>query len=116
MPYVTGLSFRPQGAQALKGNGNGLIGHHGRTLFSFALMLSHLFLLLSVVFHVTALRFPVNGKFTSPTPRVDKRGHISGLDDAQNLKYFTNITLGGQSFSVQIDTGRQALNTPFFLC
>lgn len=80
-------------------------------------MLSRLFLLiLPVVFHVTALRFPVNGKLNSPSPHVHKRGHISGLDDAQNLKYFTNITLGGQSFSVQIDTGRQALNPPFSLC
>ncbi|KAF8500865.1 aspartic peptidase domain-containing protein [Russula emetica] len=79
----------------------------GRTLFSFTPMLSRLFLLLSVVLHVAALRFSVNGKLTSP--HVHKREHISGLDDAQNLKYFTNITLGGMPFSVQIDTGSSDL-------
>ncbi len=88
-------------------NGDGLTGHHGRTLFfSFTLlMLSRILLLLPVVFHVAALRFSVNG--------VHKREHISGLDNAQNLKYFANITLGGKYFSVQIDTGRQAINTLF---
>jgi hypothetical protein len=72
-------------------------------------MLSRLFLLLPVA----ALCFPVNGKLTSP--HVRKRDHISGLDDAQNLKYYANITLGGKDFSVQIDTGRQAINTLFSL-
>lgn len=74
-------------------------------------MLSRLFLLLPVVFHVAAPRFSVNGKLTSPY--VHKREHISGLDNTQNLKYFANITLGGKDFSVQIDTGRQAINTLF---
>lgn len=67
-------------------------------------MLLRLFLLLPVVLHVSALRFSVNGKVTSP--HVHKRDHISGLDNAQNLKYFANITLGGKYFSVEIDTGR----------
>jgi hypothetical protein len=74
-------------------------------------MLSRLFLLLPVVFHVAALRFSVNGKLTSPY--VHKREHISGLDNDLNLNYYANITLGGKVFSVQIDTGRQAINTPF---
>jgi hypothetical protein len=73
-------------------------------------MLSRLFLLLPVVLHVSARRFPVNGKLTS---HVHNRDHISGLDDDQNLKYFANITLGGKQFIVQIDTGRQAINIPF---
>lgn len=72
-------------------------------------MLSRLFLLLPVVFHIAAPPSSVNGKLTSPY--VHKREHISGLDDARDLKYFANITLGGKSFSVQIDTGRQAINT-----
>jgi hypothetical protein len=76
-------------------------------------MLSRLFLLLPVVSHVAALSFSVNGKLTSPF--VHKREHISGLDNAQNLKYFANITLGGKSFSVEIDTGRQATNITFSL-
>ena len=66
-------------------------------------MLPRLFLLLPVVLHVSALRFSVNGEVTS---HVHKRDHISGLDNAQNLKYFANITLGGKYFSVEIDTGR----------
>jgi len=75
-------------------------------------MLSRLFLLLPVLLNVAALRFSVNGKLA---PHVHKRGHISGLDNAQNLKYCANITLGGKPFSVQIDTGRQAINSFFFL-
>jgi len=71
-------------------------------------MFSRLFYLLPVVFHasfyVVALRFAVNGRLTSPD--LHKRDHISGVDNAQNLKYFTNITLGGKQFSVNIDTGR----------
>ena len=73
-------------------------------------MLSRLFLLLPVAFHIAAPTFSVNGRLLSP--HVHKREHISGLDDSRNLKYFANITLGGKSFSVEIDTGRQAINTP----
>jgi hypothetical protein len=76
-------------------------------------MLSRFFLLLTVVFHIAAPPFSVSGKLTSP--HVHKRDHISGLDNARNLKYFANITLGGKPFSVQIDTGRQAINTPSLL-
>lgn len=76
-------------------------------------MLSRLFLLFPVVFYVAALHFPVNGKLISP--HVHKREHISGLDNSQNLLYYANITLGGMNFSVQIDTGRQAISTLFAL-
>jgi len=30
----------------------------------------------------------------------------SDLDDLSDIKYFTNVTLGGQEFQVLIDTGR----------
>lgn len=77
-------------------------------------MLSRLFLLLPVVFHTAALCFSINGRFISPY--VQKREHISGLDNAQNLKYFANMSLGGNYYSVEIDTGRQEINTllPFY--
>ena len=75
-------------------------------------MLSRLFLLLPLVFHVAALRFSVNGK---PRSHVHEREHISGLDNSQNLDYYTNITLAGMQFHVQIDTGRRVINTPFSL-
>jgi hypothetical protein len=70
-----------------------------------------LYLLLPILFHasfhVAALRFGLNGKLSSP--HFHKRGHVSGLDNAQNLNYFTNITLGEKKFSVTIDTGRYAI-------
>ncbi|KAI0304312.1 aspartic peptidase domain-containing protein [Multifurca ochricompacta] len=53
--------------------------------------------------HVIALRFNIRGEL------LNKRGHISALDNGQNLKYFTNITLGQTSFSVSIDTGSSDL-------
>lgn len=66
------------------------------------------FFLLPILLHdVAALQFSLSGKLTSP--QSHKRDHISGLDNAHNLKYFTNCTLGGQQFSTSIDTGRQAM-------
>jgi Eukaryotic aspartyl protease len=63
---------------------------------------------------VNALRLNIRGH--RHTPYLNKRGHISGLDDIQNLQYFTNITLGEKPFSVSIDTGRQAtLTSSLFL-
>lgn len=67
--------------------------------------------LLPILFYaalrVNALHFALNGKPT--TSHFHKRDHISGLDNAQNINYYTNITLGEQQFSVNIDTGRQAI-------
>lgn len=57
-------------------------------------------LLLSAILHVSAFHLNLRGQTFS------KRGHISGVDNAQNLKYYTNITLGGSQFSASIDTGR----------
>lgn len=59
----------------------------------------HCFLLIAVL-HVSALHLNLRGEVFT------KRGHISGLDNGQNLKYYTNITLGGRLFSASIDTGR----------
>jgi hypothetical protein len=74
-------------------------------------MFSPLSVLLPILFHasfhVAALHFSINGKPTYS--QFYKRDHISGLDNALNLNYFTNITLGEQQFSVSIDTGRQAI-------
>ncbi|KAI9508863.1 acid protease [Russula earlei] len=42
-------------------------------------------------------------------PQHHKRSHISGLDNAQDLQYFTNISLGGEPFLVSIDTGSSDL-------
>jgi hypothetical protein len=55
--------------------------------------------------HVNASHFIIRGRHTSP--HLNKRAHVSGLDNGQNLKYYTNITLGEIPFSVGIDTGRQ---------
>ena len=56
--------------------------------------------LLAAVLHVSALRLHLRGQVFS------KRGHISGLDNEQNLEYYTNLTLGGTPISASIDTGR----------
>ncbi|KAH9969733.1 aspartic peptidase domain-containing protein [Russula dissimulans] len=58
--------------------------------------------LLHVSAPIAALRLGLRGV---SIPRLHKRAHIAGLDDAQNLKYFTNITLGESLCSVSIDTG-----------
>ncbi|KAH9989723.1 aspartic peptidase domain-containing protein [Russula compacta] len=52
---------------------------------------------------VAALSFNLRGELISP--HLHRRDHIAGLDNNQNLKYFTNITLGEKEFSVSIDTG-----------
>jgi hypothetical protein len=74
-------------------------------------MFSPLSVLLPILFHasfhVAALHFSINGKPTYS--QFYKRDHISGLDNALNLNYFTNITLGEQQFSVSIDTGSSDL-------
>jgi hypothetical protein len=70
------------------------------------------FLLLTACLHlfVFALRLDIRGHVTSPQLR--KRDHISSLDNAQNLIYYTNITLGGQQLSVSVDTGRHVFLSP----
>jgi hypothetical protein len=72
-------------------------------------MFNPVFFLLPILFHdVAALHLSLSGKL-APS-QFHKRDHISGLDDAQNLRYFTNLTLGGQPISASIDTGRQAIS------
>lgn len=55
---------------------------------------------LIAVLHVSALHLSLSGHVLA------KRGHISGLDNGQNLRYLTNFTLGGTQYSASIDTGR----------
>ncbi|KAH9016861.1 acid protease [Lactarius pseudohatsudake] len=54
------------------------------------------------VLHVSALHLNLRGE-DSP------REVTSGLDNGQNLKYYTNISLGGSQFSASIDTGSSDL-------
>ncbi|KAH9179356.1 aspartic peptidase domain-containing protein [Lactarius sanguifluus] len=62
----------------------------------------HCFLFIAVL-HVSALHLNLRGEVFT------KRSHISGLDNGQNLKYYTNISLGGSQFSASIDTGSSDL-------
>ncbi|KAH8998456.1 aspartic peptidase domain-containing protein [Lactarius akahatsu] len=61
------------------------------------------YFLFIVVLHVSALHLNLRGEVFT------KRSHISGLDNGQNLKYYTNISLGGSQFSASIDTGSSDL-------
>ncbi|KAI0270006.1 aspartic peptidase domain-containing protein [Gloeopeniophorella convolvens] len=66
-----------------------------------------LFALLNVASNVAALHLSLRGE---PAPsHIYKRDHLSGLDNGQNIKYFANITLAGELFSVSIDTGSSDL-------
>lgn len=62
-----------------------------------------------------AVRFQVEGRRSLPEasfPSLARRGNVAGsspLNDSADISYVTNITLGGSSFSVLIDTGRCAL-------
>jgi len=62
------------------------------------------FFVSTLIYASVAIRFDLRGASTS---QLHKRAHIAGLEDAQNLNYLTNITLGGKLCSVTIDTGRQ---------
>ncbi|KAI0067567.1 acid protease [Artomyces pyxidatus] len=63
---------------------------------------------LQAIAHVTAVRFSVRGEVGSPA-HLSRRDHVLGLDNGNNIQYFTNITLGGQQFGVSIDTGSSDL-------
>ncbi|ETW81523.1 aspartic peptidase, partial [Heterobasidion irregulare TC 32-1] len=66
--------------------------------------------LLSSASHVAAVHLSLRGQLESaPAPALARRGHISGLNNGQNVNYYTNITLGGQDFSVLVDTGSSDL-------
>ncbi|KAI0064162.1 acid protease [Artomyces pyxidatus] len=64
--------------------------------------------LLQAASHVAAVRLSVRGEPASPS-HLARRDHISGLDNGQNIQYYTNVTLGGALFSVEIDTGSSDL-------
>ena len=61
-------------------------------------------LLFETIHRASALHVGVRGELSSSL--TVKRDHISGLENGRNLNYMVNVTLGGQSFKVLIDTGR----------
>lgn len=55
---------------------------------------------------VGAIRLDVQGRRGR---HLQRRGGFTGsseLSDSNNIQYYVNLTLGGQSFQVEIDTGR----------
>jgi hypothetical protein len=66
------------------------------------------FLLLAITFHVTfetwAIRFPVQG-LVDNSRTLRRRAELEVVDE-KDLSYLTNITLGGQTVTVLLDTGR----------
>lgn len=55
---------------------------------------------------VGAIRLDVQGRRGR---NLQRRGDITGssaLSDSNDIQYYVNLTLGGQSFQVEIDTGR----------
>lgn len=63
---------------------------------------------------VSAIRIPFtghrvpHGRTWTGLERLGRRASMTGstLSDSSDIEYYTNITLGGQSFKVLIDTGR----------
>ena len=55
--------------------------------------------------HDGGLHFKVTGKRNQPNAKHNKRGNIEGtstLSNSGDVSYYSNITLGGASFSVLI--------------
>lgn len=54
-----------------------------------------------------AIHFPTIGRPTGRTSRstLSRRGDVV-VDDIQDVAYYMNITLGGDWYTVQLDTGR----------
>ncbi|KAF8264653.1 aspartic peptidase domain-containing protein [Lactarius quietus] len=73
----------------------------------FPYLLTFVFPLLVAVDHVSALSVGVRGRLVPSHPA--KRDPISGLVNDNNLVYMVNITLNGQPFEVQADTGSSDL-------
>ncbi|THH20588.1 hypothetical protein EW146_g785 [Bondarzewia mesenterica] len=78
------------------------------------MILSPHHLLLAALLHsatqVAAVHLNLRGQLGAPSvSALQRRSHISGLDNGQNINYYTNITLGGDEFSVMIDTGSSDL-------
>ena len=56
-----------------------------------------------------AVRIGITGHRTPPRHTLQRRATLTGLtglNDSSDITYTTNITLGGNEFSVIIDTGR----------
>ncbi|KZP25231.1 acid protease, partial [Athelia psychrophila] len=61
-----------------------------------------------------AIHFPLTGRRVTsrrPSSAFERRAweYTSALSDGNDVTYVTNITLGGQSYSVQVDTGSSDL-------
>ena len=75
-------------------------------------ILSIPFFLLSAADYASAVHFNIRGRprtrrLSSDT--LGRRANVTGtssVSDVSDVQYDTDITLGGQSFTVQIDTGR----------
>ncbi|KIM89410.1 hypothetical protein PILCRDRAFT_60964 [Piloderma croceum F 1598] len=71
---------------------------------------SALFCALVALQDVDALRLGLRGwTRSSPATFLRRRDQLSGLDDKSNMRYYTNLTLNGQTISAQIDTGSSDL-------
>ena len=64
----------------------------------------------------TAITLPFHG-FPRDNTHLSKRGSITGvpIENGGNVLYATNITLGGASFAVVLDTGRYVYLYPLFV-
>lgn len=78
-------------------------------------LLLYVSLLLDHLPAADALRVPISGRRVSRTQdRIDhirrglgRRAAMEGdLQDQSDVRYYTNVSLGGQQFSVLVDTGR----------
>jgi hypothetical protein len=60
---------------------------------------SALFYALVALQDVDALRLGLRGWIPSPSTSLRRRASISGLNDKNNVRYYTNLTLNGQAIS-----------------
>lgn len=66
-----------------------------------------IFLPLSSVYLALAINLPIRG-FHSHSSHISKRGNLTGvsIQNGGNVIYGADITLGGNNFSVVLDSGR----------
>lgn len=60
---------------------------------------SALFYALIALQDVDALRLGLRGWIPTPSTSLRRRASISGLNDKNNVRYYTNLTLNGQAIS-----------------
>lgn len=53
---------------------------------------------------ICAINLPLKGRHVPRSSHLDKRAS-GALKNSNDLRYFTDITLGGKPFEVMIDTG-----------